>query len=62
MLNEMQEEILESIWSVRDRQHNTVEAVKKRCSVEFTEADLDEMERQELIVRNKNEKIACGGR
>jgi len=55
MLSETQEEILESIWSVRDRQHNTVEAVRKRCTVDFTEADLDEMERQELIVRDKDE-------
>ena len=55
MLNETQEEILESIWSVGDRQHNTIEAVRKRCTVDFTEADLDEMERQELIVRDQDE-------
>ena len=55
MLNEKQEEILESIWSVSDRQHSTVEAVRKRCTVDFTEADLDDMERQELIVRDKDE-------
>ena len=62
MLNETQEEILESIWSVGDRQHNTIEAVRKRCSVDFTEADLDEMERQNLIVRDKNEiRLASKG-
>ena len=55
MLNATQEEILESIWSVADRQHNTIEAVRKRCTVDFTEADLDEMERQELIVRDQDE-------
>ena len=55
MLNEKQEEILESIWSVADRQHNTIEAVRKRCTVAFTEADLDDMEQQELIVRNEGE-------
>jgi DtxR family Mn-dependent transcriptional regulator len=55
MLNETQEEILESIWSVGDRQHNTIEAVKKRCTVDFTEADLDDMERQELITRDQDE-------
>jgi DtxR family Mn-dependent transcriptional regulator len=55
MLSEKQEEILESIWSVRDRQHTTIEAVRKRCSVDFTEADLDDMERQELIVRDQDE-------
>lgn len=52
MLNEKQEEILESIWSVSDRQRNTIEAVRKRCSVQFTDADLDELESQELIVRD----------
>jgi DtxR family Mn-dependent transcriptional regulator len=55
MLNETQEEILESIWSVGDRQRNTIEAVKKRCTVDFTEADLDDMERQELITRDQDE-------
>jgi len=55
MLNETQEEILESIWSVGDRQNNTIEAVRKRCSVDFSEEDLAEMERQELIVRDQNE-------
>jgi DtxR family Mn-dependent transcriptional regulator len=55
MLNEKQEEILESIWSVGDRQHITIDAVKKRCSVDFTDADLEDMERQNLIVRNEDE-------
>ena len=55
MLTETQEEILESIWSVGDRQHNTIEAVKKRCTVDFTEADLEDMERQELITRDRDE-------
>src|SRR5210317_2310450 len=54
MLNEKQEEILESIWSVGDRQNNTIEAVKKRCSVNFTDVDLDDLERQELIVRDQD--------
>ena len=52
MLNEKQEEILESIWSVGDRQNNTVEAVRKRCSVDFADSDLEDLERQELISRN----------
>jgi len=52
MLNEKQEEILESIWSVSDRQNNTIEAVRKRSSVDFTDDDLKELERQELITRD----------
>jgi DtxR family Mn-dependent transcriptional regulator len=54
MLNEKQEEILESIWSVSDRQNNTIEAVRKRSSVDFTDADLDELEQQNLIVRDQD--------
>lgn len=54
MLNEKQEEILESIWSVGDRQNNSIEAVRKRASVDFNDADLDELERQELIIRDKD--------
>ncbi len=54
MLNEKQEEILESIWSVSDRQNNTIDAVRKRCSVNFTDADLDDLEHLELIVRDQD--------
>ncbi|KPK26011.1 MAG: hypothetical protein AMJ61_10145, partial [Desulfobacterales bacterium SG8_35_2] len=54
MLNEKQEEILESIWSVGDRQNNTIEAVRKRSSVDFTDADLDDLEQQQLVVRNQD--------
>ena len=57
MLNEKQEEILESNWSVGDRQNNTIEAVRKRSSVEFTDADLDDLELQKLIVRNQDKII-----
>lgn len=61
MLNEKQEEILESIWSVGDRQNNTIEAVKKRASVDFTDADLDDLERQELIVRD-HDKVSLANK
>ncbi len=54
MLNEKQEEILESIWSVGDRQNNSLEAIRKRCTVKFTDADLDDLEQQELIIREKD--------
>jgi DtxR family Mn-dependent transcriptional regulator len=62
MLNEKQEEILESIWSVGDRQNNTIEAVRKRCSVTFSEDDLDDLERQELIIRDNDQiRLASKG-
>ena len=53
-LNDKQEEILESIWSVSDRQNNTIDAVRKRSTVDFTDADLEELERLELITRDKD--------
>ena len=61
MLNEKQEEILESIWSVADRQNNTIDAVRKRSSVTFTDVDLDELERQELIIRD-NDRITLANK
>ena len=57
MLNEKQEEILESIWSVSDRQNNSIDAIRKRSSVAFTDEDLVELERQELIIRD-HDKIS----
>jgi DtxR family Mn-dependent transcriptional regulator len=61
MLNEKQEEILESIWSVGDRQNNTIEAVRKRSSVDFTDDDLAELERLELINRD-NDRISLANK
>jgi len=61
MLNEKQEEILESIWSVSDRQNNTIEAVRKRSSVNFTDDDLAELERLELITRD-NDRISLANK
>ena len=61
MLSEKQEEILESIWSVGDRQNNTLDAIRKRSSVDFTDADLDELERRELIIRD-HDKISLANK
>lgn len=61
MINEKQEEILESIWSVGDRQNNTIEAIRKRASVDFTKEDLDDLEKQQLIVRD-NDRISLANK
>jgi DtxR family Mn-dependent transcriptional regulator len=61
MLNEKQEEILESIWSVSDRQNNSIDAIRKRSSVAFTDEDLVELERQELIIRD-HDKISLANK
>ena len=61
MINEKQEEILESIWSVGDRQNATIEAIRKRSTVDFTDGDLDDLEKQQLIVR-ENDRISLANK
>ena len=50
MLTEKQEEILEAIWCAGESKNYALDAVKKRCVVDFTEADLAELEQKGLIV------------
>jgi DtxR family Mn-dependent transcriptional regulator len=50
MLNEKQEEIMEAIWCAGENKNYAIDAIKKRCIVAFTEADLAELEKQDLIV------------
>ncbi|MBW1893890.1 MAG: metal-dependent transcriptional regulator [Deltaproteobacteria bacterium] len=50
MLNEKQEEIMEAIWGAGENSMHSIEAIKKRCVVDFSEEDLLELEKQGLIV------------
>ncbi len=52
MLNEQQEEIMEAIWCAAENNTYSLEAVKKKCIVDFTDQELEALENQELIVRN----------
>jgi DtxR family transcriptional regulator, Mn-dependent transcriptional regulator len=52
MLTEKHEEILEAIWAAGENKQFSLDAVKNRCAMEFTEFDLKEMEQQNLIVLN----------
>ncbi len=52
MLSEKQEEILEAIWCAAENKQYSIDAIKKRCMVEFTESDLSELEDKDLIVSN----------
>ena len=50
MLNEKQEEIMEAVWCAGENKHHSIDAIKKRCIVDFTKDDLAELEKQGLIV------------
>ena len=50
MLNEKQEEIIEAIWCADENGSYTVDAIKRRCVVDFSKADLDDLEKEGLIV------------
>lgn len=50
MLSEKQEEIIEAIWCAGENKNYSIDAIKKRCIVDFSEADLDNLEQKGLIV------------
>jgi len=50
MMHEKLDEIIEAIWGAGENKNFSLEAVKKRCAVEFTNDDLKELEEKGLIV------------
>ena len=50
MLTEKQEEIIEAIWCAGENKNHSVHAVKKRCVVDFTQADLLALEEKGMVV------------
>lgn len=52
MLTEKQEEIIEAIWCAGEIKNCSIEMIKKRCTVEFSEEDLKDLDEAGLIVRN----------
>ena len=54
MLTEKQEEIIEAIWCAEENKNYTLDAIKKRCIVDFSEDDLSELEKLEVIVRSSD--------
>ena len=66
MLEEKHEEILEALWSTGERRNFSIQAIRQRCSVDFTDSDLADIENQGLIKRkaadivftDKGKKIA----
>lgn len=50
MLTEKNEEIMEAIWTSGENKEYSIEAIRKRCAVEFKDANLVELEKAGLIV------------
>lgn len=51
MLTEQQEEILEAVWVENEKTETSETEIRKRCAVEFSGAELEELIEQGLIVR-----------
>jgi len=51
-MKEIHEEILEAIWKSAENEEHSLDAIKKRCEVPISEADLLELETQKLIAHH----------
>ncbi len=54
MLNKKQEEILVAVWRAGEVKNYAIGDIKKRCVVDFTDADIEELEKKGFIVSNNN--------
>lgn len=52
MLTEKQEEIMEAIWCAGENKNYAIEAIQKKCVVDFTMSDISALELMGLIVTN----------
>jgi DtxR family Mn-dependent transcriptional regulator len=57
MLTEKQEEILEAIWRAGESKNYSIDSIKKKCIVDFTESDLAELEQKGMIVRTADKSL-----
>ena len=55
-MNEKFEEILEAIWGASENNRYSIDAIRKRCAIEFSEEDLLALEQEGMIVQN-DEKV-----
>ena len=60
MLNEKQEEILEAIWTAGEYKNYSIESVRSLCVIDFTDADIAELERKDLVIRNADKVLFSG--
>nr|MBF0220740.1 metal-dependent transcriptional regulator [Desulfobulbaceae bacterium] len=56
-MDEKFEEILEAIWAAGENNNFSVEAISKRCAVDFNDADLSELEKEGMIVKNADKVL-----
>lgn len=52
MLSEKLVEIMEAVWCAAEKNLNTSEAIQKNCTIEFDEADIEELEQRGLITKS----------
>ena len=57
MLNHEQEEIMEAIWCAGEINNASIEAVRNRCTIEFSDADLEVLEEKGLIIRSDDKVL-----
>ena len=57
MLTEIQEEILEAVWTAGEKKKYSIDAVKRECVVDFTDNDLAELEQKGLLVMNADKVL-----
>lgn len=57
MLNEKQEEIMEAVWCTGENKNCCLDAIRKRCVVDFSEADLEELQKLGMIVSSSGKTL-----
>lgn len=53
-MDEKYEEILEAVWAASENEKYSLEAIRKRCAINFVDNDLDELESSGMIVRDQD--------
>ncbi len=51
-MSEKHDEILESIWKSAEINQFTIDSIRKKCHIEFTGKDIEDLEKEGLIVTN----------
>ncbi len=54
MLKEKLEEIMEAIWTSGENREYSIVAIRKRCTIDFSDSDISELENYGLIVSNSD--------